>query len=281
MITDTLFGVHTGDPAKAVTTYPGITVERVFIPGVRKPSSDLVELHTRHTAASVKAGLLPIVSFKLDPDEVLRGAWTAALSAYGEALHDLPQAWLVYWHEPENDMDAETFAAAFTEVRDTLHRTNSGLRVGYVAMAYQWQPGMRGGATRDPAPWRVAADFYGVDAYTGSRTNSDEPVWTHPGLRRWYDQIVLPLGAQDRWSVTERGFRGRRDARRAEAIAADAAGLSSLGSAPEAVVYWNTPGAEGDSALINGPLADRALARLAGTVVCTACDGTGRVTRPR
>jgi hypothetical protein len=39
------------------------------------------------------------------------------------------------------------------------------VKVGYSAMAYQWRASSD--RTKDPAPWRVAADFYGVDTYSG------------------------------------------------------------------------------------------------------------------
>lgn len=277
---DPAYGVHTTDPAAAARTYPGITCDRVFIPRVLTPAThDLAALHDKASRRVYDAGLAPITSFKLAPPDVLSGRWDDALAAYAQHLADRPRTWVAYYHEPENDMDGETYAASFAAVREAMKRGWEGVQLGYIAMAYQWRPGIRGGATRDPKPWAsVDADWYGIDVYSGS-TEPLAAFWHHPGASRWFAEVMAPRRDGAPWAITERGFTRGRDAARSIVVRREANNLDVWGTLPFAVIYWNTTGSEDNADLVNGPMTERVLRQIVRLRWCSACNGTGRIPR--
>lgn len=272
------FGIHDERPQATVAAkFPGISIDRVFIPGVQTRAADLVDKHRRLTRNHYKAGITPVVSVKLDPHAVVAGDHGPQLDAYAEYLATVPETWVVYWHEPENDMSGGWFAAAFAVFRDAIRAAAPAVPVGYSAMAYQWRPNST--TTKDPAAWSVDADFYGVDAYSGGGVfGAGATFATHPGVRRWYSQLVEPSGGADRWGLTERGFKAPFprsfpvDSARARTIRREAAQLDAFGSLPLAYILWNTPGTEGNTALVSGP---KALAAFRAMVATHGAPGTG------
>lgn len=258
------FGVHhTQAPAATVRDYPGVTTDRAFIPGVlRRPDAGkLITAHRRAVRTATAAGIHPIVSVKIDPDVIRTGRWGPTLTAYARHMRARGEtAPVAYWHEPENDMTGQSYSDAFARVRDALHTGDPDLPVGYIAMAYQWLP--KTPSTAVPGHWRVVADWYGIDAYSGGSVPADTTVYEHPGVIRWREELLSHVNAWDRWIITERGFASGDDRARADTIRRESAALADDDRPPLAYIYWNTPGAEGNKRLVNGPRADRALRKM-------------------
>ncbi|MEV5966518.1 hypothetical protein AB0L70_32415 [Kribbella sp. NPDC051952] len=161
-------------------------------------------------------------------------------------------------------MDGTTFAKGFKRVRDVMKAADPKVKVGYSAMAYQWDDNRP--RTKDPKPWRVEADFYGADTYSGGTQPATDIISEHDGHVRWFSELVQKTpGATTRWGLTERGFKGTKsDQARASEIDRETAYLGKLSAQarPAFYLYWNTKGTEGDADLINGPKARAAVARM-------------------
>lgn len=273
------FGVHdTKSPEAVAAAFPGVTLDRVFIPGVQLPGVDLHAKHHKLTAAHYAAGITPIVSVKLDPDRLIDGDYTTDLATYARYLADQPETWLIYWHEPENDMDGETFSVAFKAFRDTV-KAAAVVPVGYSAMAYQWRRDMT--STAMPEEWHVDADFYAVDVYTHSNLTYREDE----GFRRWWREVAANRPAGRPWAITERGFKGfvrgalATDSLRRRTIEREWRDIDVEADPPLGYVWWNTPGAEGDDSIPLGPKARGQLRRMIEYRTCPTCIGQGEVPR--
>lgn len=261
--TPVLMGVHDDvSPAELKQRYPGVRATREFVSGVQGTSADLRKKYDAVAKASWAADLVPFVSIKTDPAKTAEGRYDARFRELAEWLAGKPDSYFVWYHEPEDDMSGPTFAKAFKRVRDVMKAADPDVRVGYSAMAYQWRSSSR--STKDPAPWRVAADFYGADTYSGGTQPGTAILSEHGPHLRWYDELVLKTpGAATRWGLTERGFKKTAsDERRARDIDRETAYLQGLSTRPSFYLYWNTPGTEGDPDLVNGPKAQAAVARM-------------------
>lgn len=79
-----------------------LKVLRIFFPGAPEP----------WTAPALDHGRPVVVSFKLLPRDVLAGTYDAAMRAWFAAAPRDRSVWWVYWHEPEDDIQAGRFSAA-------------------------------------------------------------------------------------------------------------------------------------------------------------------------
>ena len=261
-------GVHEDLSASAlVAKYPGNALAREFVSGVVPLNTDLrVKVAAVAQQYWTLGGVAPVVSFKTDPAEVAAGRWDARLTELGQYLAGKPETWIAWYHEPEDNMTGPVFSAAFARVRSKIHAGGPNVKVGYAAMAYQWRPGSSRTAT--PSQWRVAADFYGCDTYSGNIEPATDRVPDSASTARWYQQLVLQTpGASSRWGLTERGFKSGSDAARAATLARESAWLQSLPTGgwttpPTFYIYWNTLGTENNPALLDGPLATAALQKM-------------------
>jgi hypothetical protein len=190
--------------------------------------------------------MIPFISFKPRAGDVHAGLWTKHLRELAGFLAEIghPTVPIVY-HEPENDMAGETFAAMFNRCREELKSVYADLPICYSALAYRWRPSTSSNTgTTDPLPWtRVKADVYGVDVYSGETWPTDAILPEHPGFVRWYETMIKPYPGR-KFTLTERGFQGD-DSVRAAAIAREAAWLVGRTDC-EGYIYWNTPGTEND-----------------------------------
>jgi hypothetical protein len=266
----TLLGVHdAAAPGRLAKRYPGVEATREFVGGVQGTGVDLRAKYGAVAKPSWDAGLVPFVSIKTDPVKTGNGAYDSRFRDLARWLENKPDSYFVWYHEPEDNMTGPTFAKAFKRVRDVMKAANPKVKVGYAAMAYQW--GSSQNRTKNPAPWRVTADFYGVDTYSGGTQPATAILSEHKPHTRWYDEVVRKTpGASTKWGLTERGFKGSADQQRAKVIERETAYLQGLSATtsvtrPSFYLYWNTKGTEGDADLINGPKAQAAVARLVKT----------------
>lgn len=260
--TPILMGVHDSvSPNDLKKRYPGVKATREFVGGVQGTGVDLRAKYEGVAKASWSAGLVPFVSLKTDPVKTGRGEYDARFRELASWLKGKPDSYFIWYHEPEDNMTGPVFAKAFKRVRDVMKAANPDVKVGYAAMAYQW--GASQSRTKDPKPWRVVADFYGVDTYSGGTQPATAILTEHKPHMRWYNELVQKTpGAISKWGVTERGFKGSKsDGQRAKEIARESAYLDGLpaGQRPSFYLYWNTKGTEGDADLINGPKAQAAV----------------------
>lgn len=248
-----LFGVHEGGDVTA--KYPGVKIDRVFIGGIQDASVNLATKVLNAAKPSWDRGLTPIVSFKTPPATTAAGSYDVKIKDVARAVAGHPPLSIVWYHEPEDNMTGKAFSSAFHRVRGLLKDVDPRLSVGYAANSYQWRSGASKTAT--PADWRVEADFYGNDVYSGGWQPDTAILSEHAGFNRWYTQIVQTMNAEDRWGLTERGWKDPDDTRRAGTIRREMEWLKTSGCS--FYVYWNTTGTENDPKLLNGPLATQAL----------------------
>lgn len=245
-------------PKDLAAKYPGAKLTRNFVGGVLQPGTDILTKVKSACKATWDAGLIPVVSFKTDPVKTAQGAYDTELRAVATFLKTAPQTWVVWYHEPEDDMTGPQFKAAFDHVRNLFKEVAPIVSFGYSAMAYQWGNKFHPGGephTVDPTPWLVNADFYACDVYSGDSNSVDTLLDTHIGYQRWRKQAIPPNAC---FGLTERGWAGdHTDAQRAKAIADEAPLYVSGGL--NFVIYWNTPGTQNDPKLLMGPLATEAV----------------------
>jgi LysM repeat protein len=258
-------GVHEAiSESQLKVKYPGVKLTREFVSGVQSVGTDLRVKVERVAKGSWDNGLTPVVSIKTNPNDTYAGKYDAAIANLGDWLRGKPETWLIWYHEPEDDMNGVTFSRAFKRFRDVLRRVTTRVPVGYSAMAYQWRPSSR--STGHPADWRVEADFYSCDVYSGGSFSDQFILPEHPGFVRWYKELVyrVPLGEQ-LWGITERGWKSGGDAARAQHIGRERNWLLKPEGGytrPTHYIYWNTTGTEDNPNLVNGPQATKALQQL-------------------
>lgn len=249
-------GIRTTQPiADLVAEWPEATHTRVFVNGVLGIATihkSLRELVYDAIRPTLEAGLIPVVSFKLTPNEVMLGHWGQQLDSLAEWLGTLDSHVMVIpWHEPEGALTPQEFTGMFSRVRSHLSRSLN-VSVGYAAMAYQWMPHWRdagksvNGKTDDPNAWMVVADFYGVDMYSGNTQPLTAIVPEHKGFKRWVD-LYVPNGAPIH--IIERGFIASEVnwGIRAEAIRREAEWFnqaSVLAQRVRTYLAWSSPGQE-------------------------------------
>lgn len=268
----TIPGVHDDrDGAALLRVFPGVRYTRVFVAGqLSDPNVDLITKVRNVCADSWANGLIPIVSIKLNPAQVIAGRWDTKLRDLGAWLTQRPTTLVSFWHEPEDDWPASTFVPYFNTARDRLHDGGPGIAVVYAAMAYQWAPGTRPGTslrghTDDPAAWAaVQADIYAVDVYSGRSFPLDAILPEHAGFARWYQHMIAAVPGR-RWMAAERGFEAdaAHSALRAATIRREGEWLLTTAPTthPGCVgwVYWATGGTEESSTLPLDPAGEAAV----------------------
>lgn len=243
-----LVGVHdVRPPADVFAAFPGATATRVFVgPGPLKVGTDLAAKVAAACRATLAAGGIPVVSFKLLPPDVAAGLWDGALRKLGAWLAKHPQVIVVPWHEPEDDHPTaaavKAYAAAFNRIRTLVKALSPATVVAYCAMGYQWGP--QGSAVANRAVWRlVEADLYLCDVYSGKSFPASAILPEHAGFARWRAEIVDAVPGR-RWGVGERGILAGPT--RAATWARESDWLTGPGRDCAVYVVWNTPGTEDD-----------------------------------
>lgn len=253
------FGIHEDYPPQdTAARWPQVKYTRTFIDAVVYPGS-LISKFTYYAKPSWDAGLTPVVSFRPVADDVSSGKWDTWLRELGTWLSGQPEALVVIWHEPEGSMPGSTFQALFNRCRNNLKLGFPGLKVGYAAMAYHWNvkwnnPNLSvAGKTDTPAAWRVQADFYAVDVYSGFEFAVNTILPEISGFTRWAS-LLVPTGAPI--FIAERGFKLKdvsQSPERVAAIAREAAWLRSddpLAKRISAYCYWSSTGVENDPLMV-------------------------------
>ena len=131
-------------------------------------------------------------------DGVAKGEYDAAIRSLAASFPTDHTTYLTMFHEPENDMSGPTFVKLFQHFYQVAKGANSHIKIGYVAMSYQWRPGSK--TTKNPDDWWVGAsytDFLGVDDYNEATTSGRTNAGNDPAFQRWYDWAKTkgkPLG---------------------------------------------------------------------------------------
>lgn len=273
-----LVGVNENiSPAELKLKYPGVRMTRQFISNILPTNSDIATKLKNQCKPSWDAGLIPVVSFKTDPITTASGAYDALFQKAGTYLATAPETWVIWYHEPEDNMVGSVFAPAFGRARGVMKQYAPNLKVGYSAMAYQWgrtqhtAKEIAEGKTPPPMfdsdSWKVQADFYGCDVYSGDSQPVETTIDTHTGFLRWQKNFAQ-FAAQAEFGLTERGWWfgedddhpgiPHTDEQRAAAIRREAEALDGY----DFYIYWNTPGTQNADSLVNGPMATEALKEL-------------------
>lgn len=241
-------------PEASLAKFPKLRLFRVFVPNVLPVGDYLVSKVGVACDLAWEAGMTPVVSFKLAPADVAAGKWDTKLTNLGKWLSQKPEAWVVPWHEPENDLTAVEFVSMYNRIYSKIKSVNPSVKIGYVAMAYAWRSG--DSRTANPAAWKPAkSDFFACDVYSGNSFPLTKILPEHPGFTRWRENIV----GSGTYLIAERGFfasTSNQKIERALQIKREADWLisSELGKKCLAYMYWNTPGQENNQALVlDGP----------------------------
>lgn len=245
-------GVHTDLPPDAIfERVPGASVTRHFIrgpepDGLLEPGYDLISEIDEVCQDTWDAEGLPVVSFKLRPEDVLEGLWDVELAGVAEYLRRTPPAPLIPHHEPEDDYKTEPeaieFVRSFNYIRTHIHAVNINLPVAYCAMGYQWRPGST--TTAHSHVWRqVDADLYLCDVYSGNSFDPTLILPDHPGFARWKSEVIDRHPGRA-WGVGERGILAGPT--RADTIDRETDWLLGPGASCKFYLWWNTPGTEGE-----------------------------------
>ncbi len=143
-------------------------VVRVFYPGLPEPWPGVAPDHD------------VVVSFKIDPSEVLSGLHDATMTEWFRSAPTDRRVYWVYWHEPENDSEAglfepEDFRLAFAHLAALAQGAgNANLRSTVVLMSYSLAPESR----RDWSRWFPPSDSVDVlawDVYNGGSGSTFYP----------------------------------------------------------------------------------------------------------
>lgn len=275
----TKFGVHEKwtapdngrNPAEVQARYPGASIGRAFVSGVLNTVEDLRPKVLSVLQPYLDAGTdIIYVSVKTNIADTRNGLWNARFNELGVYLGQLMAQHncvikLVWYHEPEDDMNGTAFAHAFNKVRQHAKTGYADLIVVWSSMAYQWAPNWNNtasiaGKTDDVAAWQnVIADEYATDAYNGRSFPLDQILPDHPGVARWLNLIV---GTKP-FSVTERGLETPNSAPNPTHNATanyplrnatiqrefDWIRTNDVGQRCENYIYWNSSGTEESSSL--------------------------------
>lgn len=285
-----LVGVHEDrDPAQTKEDYPRVKLVRRFIPGVLKPQTLIKKMFNLGQPVWAINAIL-VLSFKPDLKTVANGQWDAylgELAAWIKANTDKP-VWLVFHHEPENDMTASQFVAMFNRCHSVVKEVHPQIVTIHSAMAYQYRSKGKAGHA---GAWLTHADINTCDVYSGNTTPLNATLPEHEGFKRWYEVF-----GQTTWGITERGFIANPNSAeetktRADAIRREAAWVSKTSCMM--YIYWNTSGTENNPELVLDPKGEEAVLYLTellagGTpvppkpetrvVTCPTCKGKGEIT---
>lgn len=123
-----------------------------------------------------------VVSFKIDPTEVLAGRHDDAMRDWFQQAPRDRRIWWVYWHEPENDsedgsFEPEQFREAYAHLSELADEAdNPALKATVVLMSYSLDPDS-GRRWQDWFPPADAVDVLAWDVY--NRGNGD-PFYLPP-----------------------------------------------------------------------------------------------------
>lgn len=188
--------------ARTEATLGRLDVVRVFYPGApeawpgKAPGRDVV------------------VSFKLDPREVLAGGHDAPMRAwFADAPRGVDVNW-VFWHEPEDDIEAGTFTAeqyreAFVRLDGLADRAgNPRLRSTVVLMSWTTRSGS-GRDWRDFFPDPDHVDVFGWDVYNRGREGGyTDPAVLLDRARQAAESVDKPFAVAEMGSVVVDGDDG-------------------------------------------------------------------------
>lgn len=172
-------GGYAGALARSEDQLGRIQVARVFFPG---PPAGWPDLGADPGAYDL------VVSFKLDPAEVLSGRWDQQMRQWFASAPAYRRIYWTLWHEPEDDIQQGRFSAAdFRRAVAHLDRLadRSGprqLRTTVILMSFT----ARGGQQRrwqDYVPPAESYDLLAWDAYNRSPDYADPAALIGPSCR--------------------------------------------------------------------------------------------------
>jgi hypothetical protein len=170
------------------------------------------------TSPELSHGRSVVVSFKLLPDDVNRGAHDAAMRTWFATAPRDRDVWWVYWHEPEDDMRAGRFtAAAYRQAFARLDQLadlagNPRLHTTQVLMDWSLDPRSRRN-WRDYYPGAEVIDVQAWDQYDYANQAGDctyQSMEEHEARRPAY-QVTVQEGNQ--YAIAEIGSQHCIDAR--------------------------------------------------------------------
>ncbi|MFI6518293.1 hypothetical protein ACIBF1_22240 [Spirillospora sp. NPDC050679] len=189
--------------------YGGLEMVRLFYSGVPPAWPGRVNVSKRPQ----------VVSFKLDPRDVLSGKHDAEMSKwYADAPRDQDVYW-VYYHEPEDNIakgefSAADYRAAWKRLRGLADKAaNPRLKATLVLMGWSTHPNS-GRNWRDYYPGRDVVQVLGWDVYnlTYEKGQYEDPV-------QMYDEVIavskaegLPFGVAETGSYLTPGDSGAQRA---------------------------------------------------------------------
>lgn len=260
------------DPELLKRKYPGVLMTREFA-GDGKPFSQGTIIWDKiweRAKGPVASGLKPVVSFKLLPAEVNNGSWDAELIRFGRSLNGSQRRgediWIVYWHEPENNLAPADFVKAFNRIYDILKKESWRTQIGPAYMIYHWLPKWDdptksvAGKTDVPSAWWTKADFYGADVYSGNTQPLTAHLGTHKGFQRWRKALPIdnrPVFLMERGAIAT----SAQYATRVKMIQDDLAYMGE-DTRIDGYLYWNTVGTENNPNLVLDASGENALKTL-------------------
>jgi hypothetical protein len=240
----TLFGSsvyqETGETFQAaydrrVREFGSMPVDRVFYPGLPKPWPG---------NAGYGNGRAVFVSFKMDPQQVLTGAYDATLTSWFQTAPRTKDVYWTYYHEPEDNIEAGAFTAAqyraaWQRISGlALRANNPRLHSTLILMCY----------TLTKYSGRTFSDYYAGDAYIDVLGwDCYNQLWAKG---QYVDPATQFSGVLDEsaatgkpFAITEFGSQiavgDTTGSGRAAWLRASAAFLSSVGAV--AVTYFDSP----------------------------------------
>lgn len=186
----------------------GLDLVRIFYPGLpdawpgKAPGRDLV------------------VSFKIDPQEVLSGVHDEQMTEWFRSAPTDQRTYWVYWHEPENDSEAglfepEDFRLAYAHIAALAESAdNPELRATVVLMSYSLNP-QSGRNWRDWFPPADSVDVLAWDVYNRGRgaTFYADPAELLGPLREASASVGKPYAIGELGSPLAPGDSGQERAR--------------------------------------------------------------------
>lgn len=176
-----------------------------------------------------------------DPHQIINGSDRIAFQAMVGALPSGSK--LAVWHEPENDMSADTFRAMTDRVCTFTREVRDDIEVWYVSMLYQWRVNSKGhtGPTHQPI-WGSVADLVdgvGIDTYASDWAG---PIsyFEDPGFPKWWQHVATRARAQGKkWGIIERGIsRNHGTATRRQILRRDL--QHAQGNQADTFLAWNS-----------------------------------------
>jgi hypothetical protein len=184
---------------------PGLAARRIYADLAAGPTSGLKLVDAAH-----KAGLLPVISYKVGGDVAgaMSGTYNAAaqqaaakLAAYGR-----PTA-VTVWHEPNPDISGADYAAVSKQLLPVFRRGE--LRVGPILNGWLLDNRQDDFVAYCPEELFGLWDWFGIDTYesgTMSSPGSSKPADRVPALRRYLHarghDLPLGVGEYNGYSAT-------------------------------------------------------------------------------